>query len=121
MKISQLSTRELSRVLLDITPPLCRILRDETTLAALDEMSFTGLDAQPPLLSLTRLWERLAPVLLEHHAQDVCTVLSILTEKTADEIRQQPGLTTLRDLLNVWDEQLAGFFFSAGSAVQAKS
>lgn len=121
MKLSQLSTQELSRVLLDITPPLCRILRDETTLAALDEMSFAGLDAQPPLLALARLWERLAPVLLEHHARDACAVLSALTEKTADEIRRQPGLTTLRDLLNIWDEQLAGFFFSAGSSAQAKS
>lgn len=121
MKLSQLSTEALAHVLLRLTPPLCRILQDESTLAALDEMSFTGLDAQPPLLALTRLWEKLAPLLLQHHAEDVYEALSILTEKPADTLRQQPGLTTFRDLLSVWDVQLARFFSCAGSAEQEKS
>lgn len=121
MKLSQLSTDALAEVLLRLTPPLCRILQDESTLAALDELSFTGLDAQPPLLSLARLWEKLAPLLLQHHAQDVYEALSILTEKPIDTLRQQSGLTTLGDLLSVWDKQLSRFFSCAGSAEQARS
>lgn len=121
MKLSQLSTDALAEVLLRLTPPLCRILQDESTLAALDELSFTGLDAQPPLLSLARLWEKLAPLLLQHHAQDVYEALSILTEKPIDTLRQQSGLTTLCDLLSVWDKQLSRFFSCAGSAEQARS
>lgn len=121
MKLSQLSTEELAKVLLQLTPPLCRILRDEKTLAALDSAAFAGPDAQPPLLSLARLWEELAPTLLEAHAQDVYQALSILTEKPAEVLRQQPGLDTLQDLLSVWDEQLTRFFSCAGSAVQERS
>lgn len=121
MKLSQLSTDALADVLLRLTPPLCRIIQDENTLAALDELSFTGLDTQPPLLSLARLWEKLAPLLLQHHAQDVYEALSILTEKPIDALRQQPGLTTLGDLLAVWDKQLSRFFSCAGSAEQERS
>lgn len=121
MKLSHLTTEELSAVLLRLTPPMCRILRDETTLSALDEAAFSGLDAQPPLVSLARLWERLAPTLLETHAQDVYEALSILTEKPVDTLRRQPGLTTLQDILSVWDGELTRFFSCAGSAVQEKS
>lgn len=121
MKLSQLTTDQLADVLLRLTPPLCRILRDEQTLAALDELSFTGLDAQPPMLAAARLWEKLVPLLLEKHAADFYEALSVLTGKAAAEMRQQPGLTTLTDLMSVWDSQLASFFSCAGSAEQAKS
>lgn len=121
MKLSQLTTEALAEVLLRLTPPLCRIIQDESTLAALDEMSFTGLDTQPPLLSLARLWEKLAPLLLQRHAQDVYEALSILTEKPVESLRQQSGLTTLRDLLAIWDKQLTRFFSCAGSAEQERS
>lgn len=121
MKLSQLTTDQLADVLLRLTPPLCRILRDERTLAALDELSFTGLDAQPPLVTITRLWEKLTPLLLDTHAEDFYQALSILTEKPVDALRQQSGLTTLADLMSVWDSQLASFFSSAGSAEQARS
>lgn len=121
MKLSQLSTDALADVLLRLTPPLCRIFQDERVLAALDELSFTGMDALPPMLSLTRLWEKLAPLLLQRHAQDVYEALSILTEKPVDTLRQQAGLTTLSDLLAVWDKQLNRFFSCAGSAGREKS
>lgn len=121
MKLSALTTDQLAQVLLRITPPLCRIIRDERTLAALDEITFTGLDAQPPLVTAARLWEKLVPVLLQHHADDFYQALSVLTEKTPEALRCQPGLTTLRDLLAVWDGQLCSFFSCAGSAEQEKS
>lgn len=121
MKLSQLSTEALAQVLLRLTPPLCRILRDEATLAALDAITFTGLEDQPPLLVLSQLWEGLAPTLLDTHAQDVYQALSILTDKPVDTLRQQPGATTLQDILSIWDEQLIHFFSCAGSAEQARS
>ena len=40
MKLSQLTTQQLADVLVRLTPPLCRILRDEATLAALMNFSF---------------------------------------------------------------------------------
>lgn len=121
MKLSQLTTDQLADVLIRLTPPLCRILRDERTLAALDEISFTGLDAQPPMLLLTRLWEKLVPLLLDSHAGDFYEALSILTGKSPEALRSQPGLATLTDLMSIWDSQLASFFSCAGSAEQARS
>ncbi|MBE5804933.1 MAG: hypothetical protein E7316_10540 [Clostridiales bacterium] len=121
MKLSQLTTDQLADVLIRLTPPLCRILRDEQALAALDELSFTGLDVQPPLLTLSRLWEKLVPLLLERHAADFYEALSILTGKPAEALRLQPGLATLADLMSVWDSQLASFFSCAGSAEQERS
>ncbi len=121
MKLSQLTTEQLADVLVHLTPPLCRILRDEATLAALDDLSFTTLDAQPPLCAASRLWEKLVPVVLQHHAQDFYTVLSILTEKPAELLRRQSGLTTITDLISVWDGELTAFFTSAGSAAQERS
>lgn len=121
MKLSQLTTDQLAHVLLRLTPPLCRILRDERTLAVLDELTFTGLDAQPPLFSASRLWEKLLPLLLDTHAEDFYQALSVLTEKTPEVLRRQSGLTTIQDLISIWDGQLASFFSFAGSAEQARS
>lgn len=121
MKLSQLTTEQLADVLVRLTPPLCRMLQDEATLAALDDMTFTGLDAQPPLCAASRLWEKLVPVILQRHAEDFYAALSVLTGKTESQLRAQPGLTTITDLMAVWDKELATFFTSAGSAAQEKS
>lgn len=121
MKLSQLTTEQLADVLVRLTPPLCRILRDEATLAALDNLSFTALDAQPPLCAASRLWEKLVPVILQHHAEDFYAALSVLTGKPPGLLRQQSGLTTITDLISVWDGELTAFFTSAGSAAQERS
>lgn len=121
MKLSQLNTRELADVLLRITPPLCRVLRDEKVLAAFDSLSFGILDQQPPLLAASALWEKLAPLFLQDHAEDLCCVLSVLTEKTPQQLRSQPGLTTLADVCAVWDSHLTAFFACAGSAAPGRS
>lgn len=120
MKLSHLTTDQLAAVLVRITPPLCRIARDGRTLAALDELSF-GADHQPPLVSASHLWEKLLPLLLTDLADDLFAVLAVLTGKTPDELRAQPGMTTIADLMGIWDDQLLTFFTSAGSAAQEKS
>jgi hypothetical protein len=58
---------------------------------------------------------------LREHAEDFYQALSVLTGKHIQELHQQSGLTTLQDLLSVWDGQLAAFFSCAGSAEQARS
>ena len=121
MKLSQLTTRQLADVLVQITPPLCRIARDERTLAILDDLSFSGPEAQPPLRAASQLWEKLLPLLLTDLADDLFTALSVLVEKPVDVLRAQPGLTTITDLMSIWDSQLTTFFTSAGSAAQEKS
>jgi len=121
MKLSSLTTDQLADVLIRLTPPLCRIIQDQRTLAALDEITFTGLDAQPPLITAARLWEKLVPLVLQHHAADFYEALSVLTGKMPETLRKQPGLTTLHDLIAVWDGQLTTFFSCAGSAEREKS
>lgn len=121
MKLSQLTTQQLAEVLVQITPPLCRIARDERTMAILDDMSFTGMETQTPLLSASYLWEKLLPLLLTDLADDLFSVLSVLVEKPVDTLRAQPGLTTITDLMSIWDSQLTTFFTSAGSAAQERS
>lgn len=121
MKLSQLTTDQLADVLVRITPPLCRIARDPRTLAALDALSFDGLDAQPPMKSISLLCERLLPLLLTDMAEELYTVLSVLTEKPIDALRRQPALTTMTDIASAWDRELIAFFTSAGSAAQERS
>lgn len=121
MKLSALSTDQLADVLIAITPPLCRIIRDPRTLAALDSLAFDGLDAQPPMKAFSILAEALIPILLQHHAADFYALLSALTGKQPKTLRSQPGLTTLTDLMEVWDGQLTAFFTFAGSARPARS
>lgn len=121
MKLSQLTTDQLAAVLVQITPPLCRIARDSRTMAALDSLSFAQLDAQPPLRSAALLWEKLLPLLLTDLADDLYAVLAVLTEKSPQTLRTQNGLITLQDLSCVWDRELLTFFTSAGSAAQERS
>lgn len=120
MKLSQLSTERLAEVLCDLTPPLCRIAGDGRVVAALDSLARSGED-QPPLQAAAEALEALAPLLLTGHREDLFAVLSVLTEKTPRELRDQSALATLRDLQDCWDGDLSLFFTSAGAARRGTS
>ena len=119
MKLSEMSTEELARTLCRLAPPLCRIAGDERVVRALGEASQAGQAQQPLLTAGGRLAQALTPLLLEEHAEDLWEALAVLTGKTAQDIRRQPGVDTLRALREVWDGELMRFFASAGIATKA--
>lgn len=121
MKISQMSTDALWALLARLTPPACRILRDPEVLAAFDSASFVESDRLPPMAAAAMMWERLLPLVLRKHENDVYEVLAALTDKSPEVLKKQKGLMTLKDIQAVWDEELMAFFSYAGAAAQGKS
>lgn len=118
MKLRDMSTRQMAEALCAIAPPMCRIAQDPAVSRAI-ECFCEGSEAHAPLLlSLGRMAEALAPMLLRDHLQEVCEILSALTGKSTQELLEQSALDTLQDLQSLWDGELLDFFACAGSAAQ---
>lgn len=118
MKLSQMTGEELRRALCELSAPLCAILQDEAVDALLAKVTDTSL----PLNQVTALLiGQGIPLLMDRHADDTCAALSILTGYSADTLKGMNALALLRLAREIWDEELAAFFGSAGGADRATS
>ncbi|RKJ40208.1 hypothetical protein D7X94_08660 [Acutalibacter sp. 1XD8-33] len=114
MKLSQLSTDGAMDALCRLTPYITHITTDQEFVAAigkvvnLEEVNLYG----QYVLIMDRLGEAI-PILLNTHRADVYGILSVLNEKTPQEIAAQPVRETFSQLREVFqDEELLGFFKS---------
>ncbi|MGN0778892.1 MAG: hypothetical protein ACI4MJ_07085 [Aristaeellaceae bacterium] len=111
MKLSQMTGEELRLTLCELSAPLCAILQDE----AMDKLLSRVTDTALPLSSLTALLiGEGIPLLLARHAADTYAVLAILTGMQADTLKGMNAFALLRLVRDVWDEEAAAFFASAG-------
>ena len=117
MKLGARSCEDLAQTLCRLAPPLCRMAKDPKVSKALE-----GIRGEDPLLvTLGRVGEVLVPCLAEEHLTEMLTVISILTETPAAEIRTRNGRDTVRQFLQCVDEVLADFFPSADGSMKGTS
>lgn len=120
MKLSEMTTAQLVRTLCALTGPVCRIAEDEQAQLALEELLEAGLSRLPVLKAWSLILEKLSPLLLHDHAEDVWEIAGALLGKSPEQIRAQPAGETLAALRASWDGALIDFFSSAGSTEQQK-
>lgn len=110
MRLSAMDADQLAKTLCDLTPPLCRILRDDQTQAALEAVLTPEMRRQPMLKAVSAILKELVPQLLKRHWEDVCCVVAVLEGKPVQEVRHQRGEKLLNVLQAYWEEDLIAFF-----------
>ena len=109
MKLSEMNTKELSRALCLLSAPLERIGGDAAISQIFKDMN--NLKGQVSQLQATAVvMGKLIPVLLDRHQEDTFTALAILTGKSVQEIENQNGQQTIKEIKSVLDEDLLDFF-----------
>lgn len=122
MRISDFSTNKAADVLVELTPHIENIFANEHLAAVLKDIAETDVSNiksrfQYVAFAAT-MYSRLAPILLKERREDVYSILSILNEKTVEEIAAQNIVKTLEMIREVFtDEQLIGFFKPSGNTV----
>lgn len=124
MKLSELSTDRALDVMCELTPYVSSIIEDDEILAALNNVMpapSDGGDADRSRLDGIKMiggMVKITPLLLKTHRPDVYGILSVVYEKTVDEISAQPITDTIQQVRGVFqDSDLLSFFKS--SAQQA--
>lgn len=120
MKLSEMNAAQLAQTMCDLVPPLCAIAADKRVAEALERFAEDDDGKEPMIARGAALLGCLVPLLLRTHADEFFRAAAILTGKSADTLRRQSGLATVRELRACWDEDLAAFFTCAAAAKQSR-
>lgn len=108
MKLSEMNTDKMMDVLAAITPEIGQITQDKDLMATFR----TKKPAEESTIEfgLNRLLN-LIPQICTRHKQPVYRILSVLNEKSVDEIAAQKGVQTIKEIKDaIQDPELTGFF-----------
>ena len=132
-KLSQMTAVELSDVLCTIAMPMERLMNDGDVVECFRALGQMVKTAQAtPMEFLGRCMTRIVPVFLgDKHREDTFTIVAALKGATVEEVRKQPGLTVITDVVSMvtGDKDLMSIFRpaparkgkkAAGGAVQAR-
>ena len=115
MKLSQLSTERATDVLCELTPYIANIVEDSELMESLRDAIDTGkVKTKAELIAIgASKATRLVPIILKKRRSDVYGILSVLNEKSVEEIAKQNLLVTMRQIKDVSrDKELVDFFKS---------
>ena len=116
MKLSQMNGEQLRTTLCRLAPCLCSILQDEKVQQLLSQV----MDPQLPACSAAALLiGQGLPLLLDAHRDAATQALCTLSGLSPQDIAAMKAPELLRLIRSLWDEELAAFFASAGTAPQA--
>lgn len=113
-KLSELSTDECADVLCELVPYIVNIVSDKEIMdavgKAVDKKTITQVGVM--LLGAQKI-TTVIPLLLKTHRPDIYSILSIVGEKSIEEVASQNVMATMwqmKELLN--DKELVSFFRS---------
>lgn len=110
MKFKKMDTVTKLRTMGRVTPVLARIGEDPAVTEALQ--AITGRDkeaGESRLQQWSFILGAVGPAILERHAEDVCEIVSIMTGKPIEKVKE-PGNDIISDLKDFLDEDFLGFF-----------
>ena len=121
-KLSQLGTDECLDVLCEITPHIVNLVSDEEIMNAIgkpvDKKNSTKVGVM--LIGAQRI-TTVVPLLLKTHRAAIYAILSVMGEKSVEEVAAQSTMATLwqiKELSN--DKELLSFFKSWGRGEQSE-
>ncbi len=116
MRLAELSTDKGLDVLCELTPYASAILEDVELLNTLGEQAdFEGMNLFGQIAVVSGRVSKIIPLLLKGHRPEVYGILSVLNEKSVEEIAAQPVSDTVRQVKEVFqDNELLNFFKSFG-------
>jgi hypothetical protein len=116
MKLSELTTDQAADVLCELTPYIANITGDKSLLDELGKkFDSKGKSVAELYTYAAKKCAVLAPLLLKDHRADVFGILAILNETTAEAIAEQKIITTIKQVVELFqDKELLDFFGSFG-------
>lgn len=114
MKLSQLSTDRALDVLCEITPYIVNITSDEKVIQPFVGLKdFKDMTKIALFIATIERYSVMLPVVLKTHREDVYGILSVVNEKTPEEIGAQSLIETMSQFKEVFqDEEFLTFFKS---------
>lgn len=113
-KLSELTTDECADVLCELTPYIVNIVSDQEIMDAVGKAVDKNTITQVGIMLLgAQKITTVIPLLLKTHRQDIYAILSIVGEKSVEEVATQNIMATMwqmKELLN--DKELVSFFKS---------
>ena len=113
-KLSELTTDECADVLCELTPYIVNIVSDKEIMDAVGKAVDKNTITQVGIMLLgAQKITAVIPLLLKTHRSDIYAILSIVGEKSVEEIAAQNIMATMwqmKELLN--DKELVSFFKS---------
>lgn len=122
MKLSQLSTDNATDILCELTPYINNIVSDDELLAELKSSASDPNMTKAQLITtgIDRI-NRIIPILLKKKRTDVYGILSVLCEKSVEEIAKQKFTETAIQICEIIkDKELRDFFKSLASVEAAE-
>lgn len=115
MKLSQLSTERATDVLCELTPYIANIVEDSELMESLrDAIDTDKVKTKAELIAIgAGKVTRLIPIILKKRRSDVYGILSVLNEKSVEQIAMQNFLITMKQIKDMAkDKELVDFFKS---------
>lgn len=113
-KLSELTTDECADVLCELTPYIVNIVSDKEIMDAVGKAVDKNTITQVGIMLLgAQKITAVIPLLLKTHRHDIYSILSIVGEKSVEEVAAQNIMATMwqmKELLN--DKELVSFFKS---------
>lgn len=111
MKLSEMNTTTLAKALCTMAKPLGEICEDD---------AFRALMKKGKETSFGVLISEATTLLLDKHFPAMMKILSVLTDKTEEELRNQNGLQTISDMMACMDKDLIDFFMPSAQLEQTE-
>jgi hypothetical protein len=123
MKLSKLSTDEALDVFCELTPYINNIVTDDVLLDELKaKVKATGNETKAEIMAMgAEKINKLVPIVLKGHKDDVYGILSVLNDADVDAIGKQNVIKTMsqiRDLIK--DKEFLDFFKSCAEQEQSE-
>ena len=113
-KLSELTTDECADVLCELTPYIVNIVSDKEIMEAVGKAVDKNTITQVGIMLLgAQKITAVIPLLLKTHRHDIYAILSIVGEKSVEEVAAQNIMATMwqmKELLN--DKEMVSFFKS---------
>lgn len=124
MKLFELSTDQALDALCELTPYISNIASDEKMLSVVGKILEVdeGMNALGKGLLIVERVGEIIPALLGTHRDDVYGILSVINEKSVEEIAAQPVMETFNQIRETFqDKELMSFFSSFAQRGRIKS
>lgn len=123
MKLSDLSTDKALDVLCELTPYIKNITDDKSATASIGKVldDGQGLNTYGRFMLLAGWVGDFIPILLKTHRSDVYGILSVMNERSVEEIASQKLIDTMTQVRELFrDEDFVSFFKSSARQEQTE-
>lgn len=112
MRLSEMNTVQLAAALCDMAPHIEAIGSDEAVNDLIKNFAQTQ-QGRTVMQTASAVISMLLPALLERHRTHTFAILSVMTGKSVQEIENQNGFQTVRDIKAVLDKDMLELFKSS--------